>query len=204
MKLALIWRASWRWPLRRSKRRATCRIAPRSKRPSTTPRPRPPRRPTTPRRSIGWRWPRPTWPKSPSNSTTRKRSPGRRTRHPGSRKGRLAQTRHRRVLPRAGHALRPGGHRHHERPELRRQGQGRHQQGRGEGAEFVRRVRSARRRQLLPARATGRRPQPAIPDFQKAIQLDPKNAEAYLWLGISLRARTATPKRARRSPSRWS
>lgn len=27
----------------------------------------------------------------------------------------------------------------------------------------------------------------AIPDFQKAIQLDPKNAEAYLWLGISLR-----------------
>src|SRR5204862_1557376 len=27
----------------------------------------------------------------------------------------------------------------------------------------------------------------AIPDFQKAIDLDPKNAEAYLWLGISLR-----------------
>ncbi len=27
----------------------------------------------------------------------------------------------------------------------------------------------------------------AIPDFQKAIQLDPKDAEAYLWLGISLR-----------------
>jgi tetratricopeptide (TPR) repeat protein len=27
----------------------------------------------------------------------------------------------------------------------------------------------------------------AIPDFQKAIQLDPKNSEAYLWLGISLR-----------------
>ncbi len=30
-------------------------------------------------------------------------------------------------------------------------------------------------------------PEVAIPDFQKAIQLDPKNAEAYLWLGISLR-----------------
>jgi len=27
----------------------------------------------------------------------------------------------------------------------------------------------------------------SIPDFQKAIQLDPANAEAYLWLGISLR-----------------
>jgi len=29
--------------------------------------------------------------------------------------------------------------------------------------------------------------QAAIPDFQKAIELDPKNAEAYLWLGLSLR-----------------
>ena len=27
----------------------------------------------------------------------------------------------------------------------------------------------------------------AIPDFQKAIELDSKNAEAYLWLGLSLR-----------------
>src|SRR4051794_5389486 len=27
----------------------------------------------------------------------------------------------------------------------------------------------------------------AIPDFQKAIELDPKNAEAHLWLGLSLR-----------------
>ena len=27
----------------------------------------------------------------------------------------------------------------------------------------------------------------AITDFRKAIQLDPKNAEAYLWLGLSLR-----------------
>src|SRR5205807_4943044 len=27
----------------------------------------------------------------------------------------------------------------------------------------------------------------AIPDFQKAIELDAKNAEAYLWLGLSLR-----------------
>ncbi len=30
-------------------------------------------------------------------------------------------------------------------------------------------------------------PQAAIPDFRKAIQLDGKNAEAYLWLGIALR-----------------
>jgi tetratricopeptide (TPR) repeat protein len=30
-------------------------------------------------------------------------------------------------------------------------------------------------------------PDPAIADFQKAIQLDPKNAEAYLWLGVALR-----------------
>jgi tetratricopeptide (TPR) repeat protein len=38
----------------------------------------------------------------------------------------------------------------------------------------------------LPAQLGGG-PAAAIPDFQKAIQLDPKNAEAYLWLGISLR-----------------
>lgn len=30
-------------------------------------------------------------------------------------------------------------------------------------------------------------PKPAIDDFKKAIELDPKNAEAYLWLGESLR-----------------
>ena len=29
-------------------------------------------------------------------------------------------------------------------------------------------------------------PKPAIEDFKKAITLDPKNAEAYLWLGVSL------------------
>ncbi|HEY2018690.1 MAG TPA: tetratricopeptide repeat protein [Bryobacteraceae bacterium] len=38
----------------------------------------------------------------------------------------------------------------------------------------------------LPAQLGGG-PGGAIPDFQKAIQLDPKNAEAYLWLGIALR-----------------
>ena len=38
----------------------------------------------------------------------------------------------------------------------------------------------------LPAQLGGG-PAVAIPDFQKAIQLDPKDAEAYLWLGISLR-----------------
>ena len=30
-------------------------------------------------------------------------------------------------------------------------------------------------------------PKLSIPDFQKAIELDPKNVEAYLWLGLSLR-----------------
>lgn len=29
-------------------------------------------------------------------------------------------------------------------------------------------------------------PKPAIDDFNKAIQLDPNNADAYLWLGVSL------------------
>ena len=29
-------------------------------------------------------------------------------------------------------------------------------------------------------------PKPAIEDFRKAITLDPQNAEAYLWLGVSL------------------
>jgi tetratricopeptide (TPR) repeat protein len=38
----------------------------------------------------------------------------------------------------------------------------------------------------LPA-AMGGGPDVAIPDFRKAVELDPKNAEAYLWLGLSLR-----------------
>jgi tetratricopeptide (TPR) repeat protein len=38
----------------------------------------------------------------------------------------------------------------------------------------------------LPAQVGGG-PKVAIPDFRKAIELDSKNAEAYLWLGIALR-----------------
>jgi tetratricopeptide (TPR) repeat protein len=38
----------------------------------------------------------------------------------------------------------------------------------------------------LPA-SLGGSMQVAIADFRKAIELDPKNAEAYLWLGLSLR-----------------
>jgi tetratricopeptide (TPR) repeat protein len=38
----------------------------------------------------------------------------------------------------------------------------------------------------LPAQLGGGT-QLAISDFRKAIELDPKNAEAYLWLGVSLR-----------------
>jgi tetratricopeptide (TPR) repeat protein len=37
----------------------------------------------------------------------------------------------------------------------------------------------------LPAMLGGG-PKPAIDDFKKAIELDPNNAEAYLWLGVSL------------------
>jgi tetratricopeptide (TPR) repeat protein len=49
----------------------------------------------------------------------------------------------------------------------------------------------------------------AIPDFQKAIELDSKNAEAYLWLGLSLRkenrdadARQAFTKALELNPNR--
>ena len=49
----------------------------------------------------------------------------------------------------------------------------------------------------------------AIPDFQKAIELDGKNAEAYLWLGLSLRkenrdaeARKAFAKSLELNPNR--
>jgi tetratricopeptide (TPR) repeat protein len=49
----------------------------------------------------------------------------------------------------------------------------------------------------------------SIPDFQKAIELDPKNAEAYLWLGLSLRkenrdaeARVAFTKSLELNPNR--
>ncbi len=60
----------------------------------------------------------------------------------------------------------------------------------------------------LPAQVGGG-PQVAIPDFRKAIQLDPKNAEAYLWLGIALRqsgqnaeARQALSKSLELNPNR--
>lgn len=39
----------------------------------------------------------------------------------------------------------------------------------------------------LPAQLGGG-PTVAMPDFRKAIELDPKNSEAYLWLGVALRA----------------
>jgi tetratricopeptide (TPR) repeat protein len=49
----------------------------------------------------------------------------------------------------------------------------------------------------------------AIPDFRKAIQLDPRNADAYLWLGISLakenmhaEARQALSKSLQLAPNR--
>jgi len=49
----------------------------------------------------------------------------------------------------------------------------------------------------------------AIPDFQKAIELDAKNADAYLWLGLSLRkenrdaeARQAFTKALELNPNR--
>jgi tetratricopeptide (TPR) repeat protein len=60
----------------------------------------------------------------------------------------------------------------------------------------------------LPAQLGGG-PKQAIPDFQKAIELDPKNAEAYLWLGLSLRkdncdadARKAFAKSLELNPAR--
>jgi len=50
----------------------------------------------------------------------------------------------------------------------------------------------------------------ASDDFRKAIELDPKNAEAYLWLGLSLRkenkeaeARQAFTKSLELNPNRF-
>ena len=37
----------------------------------------------------------------------------------------------------------------------------------------------------------------SIPDFQKAIELDPGNAEAWLWLGLSLRKENRDPEARR-------
>jgi superkiller protein 3 len=60
----------------------------------------------------------------------------------------------------------------------------------------------------LPAQLGGGARQ-AIADFQKAIDIDPKNAEAYLWLGLSLRkedrnaeARQAFAKSLELNPNR--
>jgi tetratricopeptide (TPR) repeat protein len=60
----------------------------------------------------------------------------------------------------------------------------------------------------LPAQVGGG-PTVAIPDFRKAIQLDPRTAEAYLWLGIALRqtgqnaeARQALTKSLELNPNR--
>jgi superkiller protein 3 len=60
----------------------------------------------------------------------------------------------------------------------------------------------------LPSQLGGGAKQ-AIADFQKAIELDPKNAEAYLWLGLSLRkenrdaeARQAFAKSLELNPNR--
>jgi len=60
----------------------------------------------------------------------------------------------------------------------------------------------------VPAQLGGG-PKLSIPDFQKAIELDPKNAEAYLWLGLSLRkenrdaeARAAFTKSLELNPNR--
>jgi tetratricopeptide (TPR) repeat protein len=61
----------------------------------------------------------------------------------------------------------------------------------------------------LPAMLGGG-PKLASDDFRKAIQLDPKNAEAYLWLGLSLRkenkdaeARQAFTKSLELNPNRF-
>jgi tetratricopeptide (TPR) repeat protein len=60
----------------------------------------------------------------------------------------------------------------------------------------------------LPAQLGGGAAQ-ATADFQKAVELDPKNAEAYLWLGVSLRkenkdapARQALTKALELNPNR--
>jgi Flp pilus assembly protein TadD len=45
----------------------------------------------------------------------------------------------------------------------------------------------------LPAQLGGGT-QPAIADFRKAIELDAKNAEAYLWLGVALRKENKDPE----------
>jgi tetratricopeptide (TPR) repeat protein len=60
----------------------------------------------------------------------------------------------------------------------------------------------------LPAQFGGGA-QNAIADFRKALELDPRNAEAYLWLGVSLRkehkdgeARQAFQKALELNPNR--
>jgi tetratricopeptide (TPR) repeat protein len=60
----------------------------------------------------------------------------------------------------------------------------------------------------LPTQLGGGAPQ-ASSDFRKAIELDPKNSEAYLWLGVSLRkenkdaeARQALAKALELNPNR--
>ncbi|HWC98812.1 MAG TPA: tetratricopeptide repeat protein [Candidatus Sulfopaludibacter sp.] len=46
---------------------------------------------------------------------------------------------------------------------------------------------------FLPAQLGGG-PSVAIPDFQKALELDPRNAEAYVYMGLSLRDEKKIPE----------
>ena len=73
-------------------------------------------------------------------------------------------------------------------------------QGGREGAEIGGDVRGARGGEFLSAGDAGGRPEAGDRRFSRRPSSSiPRNAEAYLWLGVSCAETIATPKRARRS-----
>ena len=143
-----------------------------------------------PKRSTAPRWRHPTSPRSRWKSATRRKP--RKSAEAGIKAAERALAlkpgppRYYRVLGTLyGQAAAGRQHAHHR--QLRQEGQGRHQQGAGTGSPSRPATGWRAASAITIWRRSGGGQDAAIADMKKAIELDPKLADAYLWLGVSLR-----------------